>query len=272
MRIPLMLLAAAATAFALARGAAAETGANAFYRAQGDLWRDIYFGIGGQASRLGGGTLTSADFCGEGAYFDCGESAVFASRWGGGFRAELGLRTQWARLFMLFQGNFWSNVDATAILATPPPDFATIRANHRAYTLTFGAGLDSAVLLPTLLPPRWNIGIQGSLGPSWNVLGDLRSSIFRGGDVASTLAAGGTNVSLAGEAGIFIQYALSPSAALQLGYASKWLGRFKSRASIEQTVTNGVPGTEPVAAVITSRRRVDEIYLQITVRLGDLFR
>jgi hypothetical protein len=252
--------------------AVAQDGPNAFYRAQGDLWRDIYVGIGGQASRLGGGTLTSADFCGEGAYFDCGESAVFASRWGGGFRAELGVRTQWARLFMLFQGNYWSNVDATAILATPPPDFATIRANHRAYTLTFGAGLDSAVLLPTLLPPRWNIGLQGSLGPSWNILGDLRSSIFRGGDVASTVAAGGTHVSLAGEAGVFIQYALSSSAALQLGYASKWLGRFKTRASLEQTVTNGVPGTEAVAAVTTSRRRVDEIYLQITFRLGDLFR
>lgn len=272
MRKCLASLGAVAITVVWAGSAAAETDPNAFYKAQGDLWRDVYFGIGGQASRLGGGTLSNADFCGEGAYFDCGESAVFAGRWGGGFRAELGVRLQWARLFMLFQGNYWSNVDAAAILATPPPDFATIRANHRSYTLTFGAGLDSAVLLPTLLPPRWNIGIQGSLGPSWNTLGDLRSSIFRGGDVASTVAAGGTHVALAGEAGIFIQYALSGAAALQLGYTSKWLGRFKTRASLEQTVTNGVPGSEPVASVITSRRRADEIYLQITFRLGDLFR
>lgn len=234
---------------------------------------NIYVAVGGQGSRFPGGSLTDVNPCATDVltYFDCGTSSRYDSQWGGGFRVELGTRVRMVRLFTLFQGNYWSNVSGPAF-GLPAGDSATIAFNAHSHTWTFGVGLDSAVLFPNLLPPAWNIGIQGSMGPSWNTLGTLRSASVQGGAADATRAPGGTRVAFAGEVGAFAQYAFNNWLALQVGYSSKWLGRFRTTGGVETRTSNGVTvAPETVTGVQTDSQRIDEIYAQFTIRLQDLF-
>lgn len=260
----LALLTCAGSQFLSAPSRADDSGTQFF--SVSDPLHDFYAGVGGQLSNMTAGELTNAGACSNVdplSYFDCGESAVFSDELGGGFRLEVGTRIEAFRVFTLLQGNFWSDVSGPAIVPSGRGT-ATVTYDMRAITWTFGVGLDSAVLFPELLPPKWNIGIQGSIGPSWNKIGDLFAAGVVGVESVAFLAPGGTNTDLAGEIEIFGQYAFSDRAALRVGYASKWLGRFKSDGGLETQTIDGVPvAPEIVGPAQTDNRRVDEIFAQV---------
>jgi hypothetical protein len=241
-----------------------------FYAKRGG-WQDFYLGIGGQGSRINGGSVTNIGACGGNAFFDCpgaasGTHTLFDAKWGGGFRVEAGWRLRWARVFTLFQGNYWNDVSGP-VMGGRPGDFGTLTIDTYAYTWTFGVGFDSAVLWPRLLPPGWNLGIQGSLGPTWNTLGRLRASGFQSPSFVAFEVDGGTHTALAFEFGTFLQYALNDRVALQIGYASKWLGPFRGHGGLESVTIDGLPvSPQFVEGVTTNNRRVDEINLQIVFR------
>lgn len=266
-----------------AHGARADTHSGAHHWFDGTgidgTWgglKQLYIGVGGQASRLGHSTLTNDGPCGDGAMFDCpdpitgfagsGTHALLDSQWGGGFRVELGWHLPWLRVFTQFQANYWRDAGGP-VAGGNPGDFGSFRFDMEAYTLTFGVGFDSAVLMPTLLPPGWNLGVQASAGPTWNHLGRLHASGSQGGDFVAFEVAGGTHQTLAVELAAFLEYALSSRATARLGYASKWLGEFRGHGGVETVTINGMPEPdEVVGGVTTGRMHVNEIFFMLTFR------
>jgi hypothetical protein len=281
-----LILGVALSAAMAGSAAAADSTTRApqnFYQAGNGFLDSIYLGVGGQGSRINGGPLTNADTCQTAtspiSFFDCGPPPVGGGTsatandgsWGGGFRVEVGARLPVVRLFTLAQGNYFGDVTYD-VRGLPPGAVGRIPINTYAHTLTFGAGVDSAALFPNLLPAAWNIGLQGSLGPSWNTLGDLRPKGSLAGNTIEFHTRGGTRTALAGELGVFVQHAFSDLAALQIGYSSTWLGRFETRPGRETRRTNGVlDQVEFVDSVKTNKRRVDLILLQIVLRPAKLF-
>jgi hypothetical protein len=254
---------------AMSRAVWAQPAGQAFY-GQPAHWTDgLYASVGGQWARLSGLQLSTDGACGapDDLFAVCGAGASLSSANGGGFRVELGTVMARLRPYISFAGNYgWHPTGALTPTGLFFPN--TMTADAQAQTLIVGLGLDSARLVPNMLPPNVNLFVQGGIGVSWNRLSNAHidfPGVAFSVDLPET-----TNTSFAGEAGVGMEYAFTPAFALRAGYNSRWIGSFRSQGAV---TLNAFGTSAPIAIqpIASDHARVDEVYGALVVRLGALF-
>ncbi len=191
----------------------------------GAMGRDVYISFQGGASFAGSSTIRDTDCGAQDSLFGCDGGIDIDGATGGGFRVELGTSVaRGIRVYVAGQGNYFGFRGFEFDLSGPTP--TAFRANGAAHTITTGLALDSAGLFPTLLPPRWNVFLQGGIGVSFNTLSGIEGS----GTGFTLTVPSGTSTNFAGEVGGGVEYALGPGFIATLGYNSLWVGDWNTSA------------------------------------------